>query len=400
MNSSDRADALSGQSERRYAVVAYAPNPWNGPWMNRQQILSRLGKCATVVYSNGPWFVWNRQSSEVRNANIRGSFAFADNIWLDQPSRVALRWPKLKRWDKAVLHAHARRLRQFAADDADGPLIAYAFHPHFVDELRALKPDYIVYHAYDLFERTAGWTSKSSKSQKWLLENADAVIASSPVIAESLREIHNRQIDVIPNGVDFQTFSSGARDHQGIAESLAEIPHPRIGYIGRLNQKVDFQLIDQLAARQPLWNFVFVGQVGRLDAVTKPAYDRCSARRNVHFVGHHSLANLPSCMESMDVNIMCYRIDPSIWTAGIYPLKLHEYLAVGKPVVAADIAAIREFAEVIAIASSLDEWERALKDAISNGGRGTPALRRATAKRNDWNARVISVKQVLQRVIS
>ena len=68
---------------------------------------------------------------------------------------------------------------------------------------------------------------------------------------------------------------------------------------------------------------------------------------------------------------MCYRLGDDLWVEGIYPLKLHEYLATGRPVVSADLPSIRPFAHVVAIARDLQQWDRAIEVALTSGEPGS-----------------------------
>jgi glycosyltransferase involved in cell wall biosynthesis len=86
----------------------------------------------------------------------------------------------------------------------------------------------------------------------------------------------------------------------------------------------------------------------------------------------------------MDVNVLCYRTEVGGWWTDLSPLKLHEYLAVGKPVVAAALEVLNDLQHVIATANGESEWLEALRDAIEGRGRGTVAQRREVARANDW----------------
>ncbi len=77
-----------------------------------------------------------------------------------------------------------------------------------------------------------------------------------------------------------------------------------------------------------------------------------------------------------------------VWTSGIYPLKLHEYLAAGRPVVSADLQSVRPFGHVLAIARSPQEWRAAIVQALNAGGVADSEARRAVACDNSWDHRV------------
>ena len=258
----------------------------------------------------------------------------------------------------------------------------------------------MVYHAYDLYSQTPGWSEELAEQEARLLARADLILASSNVIAQHLGSISGRSVLTLPNAVDYQAYRDVLNGDRPLPEDLAEIPHPRIGYTGCLNRKVDFSLIEQLACQRPHWQFVIVGGAGNFDQHSQAALDACKLRDNIHFLGHKAITELPLYITGMDVNIMSYRISSQVWTSGIYPLKLHDYMAAGKPIVSSDVPAVREFSSQLAIARSSNEWDRALQDAINLGGIGTPEGRRNIARQNTWDARVTELDMLLSQMTS
>ncbi|MEO7387604.1 MAG: hypothetical protein ABIX37_11760, partial [Gammaproteobacteria bacterium] len=124
----------------RCRVLALAPNPWDGQWMNRQQILSRLGRHHAVVYSNGPWRVWDRSRDEFRACPWLGGFAERDGVLVDRPARILLSWPG-RAVDRVVQHGVQRRWHRQLARMGTGPVVLYLFHPSFVRSVDGLPHD-------------------------------------------------------------------------------------------------------------------------------------------------------------------------------------------------------------------------------------------------------------------
>jgi glycosyltransferase involved in cell wall biosynthesis len=146
--------------------------------------------------------------------------------------------------------------------------------------------------------------------------------------------------------------------------------------------------------------FVLVGQPGRVDPPGEVALQHLRTCANVHFLGFKSPTDLPAYMSAMDVNVMWYRLGDDVWTAGIYPLKLHEYLAVGRPVVSTDLPVVRAFDDVIRIAANPEDWEHGIAEALAGRATGSPEQRRERARQNDWNARAAQLKALVEAMLT
>jgi len=192
--------------------------------------------------------------------------------------------------------------------------------------------------------------------------------------------------------VDAKRFMVDAMECPG---DLAEIPKPRISHAGAINAKIDLDLIITIATQRPDWHWVLIGK----SLLENPASERPMGEEvrqwrivkdlpNVHYLGERSYAQMPAYLHHMDVNTMCYAADGVGWWIRGYPLKLHELLAAGKPVVGAPLETIVPFSHVVEIAKGPQQWMEALERALYSGGRGTIAERRAEALKNTWDQRL------------
>ncbi|MEM7804311.1 MAG: glycosyltransferase [Pseudomonadota bacterium] len=266
--------------------------------------------------------------------------------------------------------------------------MAYLFGPELLPVATSLRPDLLVYHAYDLFESTPGWSARDDALQRAAIARAGLVFGSSRTIVDRLETLGASAPEFVPNGVDFAAFSSSGFAAHRPCSALEHIAQPRIGYTGRINRKVDLALIAGLASRHPNWQFVMVGPVVDLDHHSESALARCKQLSNLYFLGAQPVDRLPALVASMSVNLLAYRTSNDVWTQGIYPLKLHEYLAAGPPVVSADLPYVDEFRDVVAVAGNETAWDALIDRALESDHVENRAHRADVARRNDWSARV------------
>lgn len=383
-------------NDPRYAILALAPQVWHAQWVNRQQLLSRIGRDHLVLYSNGGWVVWDRASDAWRNAAFSGRFVPSDNVWLDESPRYLMRWPRFTPLDRAVMRSQARRWLHWFRTQGNLPLIAHICHPRFAPYVDLVNPDYVVYHVYDLYDHMPGWQSEWGAWEQALLRRANLVFCPSTMLADALCEKVTRKVEILPNAADVGAFFRAAEQGAAAPSDLARIPHPRIGWVGSVHPQIDYALIATLARRRPNWQFVFVGNKVRFaESEIEQEYLDCERLNNVHFLGYKHRDDVPPYVLNMDVNIMCYRMSDSNWVQFAYPLKLHEYLASGKPVVSANLKMLQVHADVLRFATGADEWESAIDEALTRGGVGTRERRVAVAGEHSWDSRAALLQRWL-----
>jgi glycosyltransferase involved in cell wall biosynthesis len=201
---------------------------------------------------------------------------------------------------------------------------------------------------------------------------------------------YNPHTEFLPMGVDYQKFSTPVPE----PDDMRDIPWPRIGYMGHLKRMLDWPLLLDLSTAHPEWSFVFVGPKGPhpdIDALL----DKMSLLPNVHFLGGKPTKSLGAYPQHFDVCLMPYMIDD--YTRYVYPLKMHEYLAGGKPVVSSPIRSVEDFKHVIALARTREEWSHAIQDALS-AGENTPeqrVRRQRVARDYDWDGLVAKIVRAI-----
>jgi hypothetical protein len=146
-------------------ILALAPNDWDGQWMNRQQILSRLAQKHGVIYSNGPWRVWDRVKATFWACPWFGAFVCRDGVWVDRSPRLLIGW-RPGRLDRWVQHLVNRRWRRQLARLGHGPTVIHVFHPAFASAAQGVPHDLLVYHPYDLFRHQPGWTPAMAEQER------------------------------------------------------------------------------------------------------------------------------------------------------------------------------------------------------------------------------------------
>ncbi|MEM8556704.1 MAG: glycosyltransferase [Bacteroidota bacterium] len=266
------------------------------------------------------------------------------------------------------------------------PLVLNAFHPFLGVPLAGqLDEVALAYYCYDEISAAAWNARHGARLEAQFLTQADVVIVSSEALLTSKRDHHDR-VHLVKNGVDFDLFH-GAYG----GGSSARPERPCVGYLGSLDDRLDYALLHAVIKAAPDWRFLFVGRVVDEQARTLEAYP------NVTFAGAQQPGALPGFLRQMDVGTIPFARTP--FTANIYPLKINEYLAAGRPVVMTPFADLREFEGLATVAGTAEAFRAALADALAPAPPEAVAARIEAARGNAWPGRAAAFAAVLQHAL-
>ena len=160
-----------------------------------------------------------------------------------------------------------------------------------------------------------------------LFKKADVVFTGGNNLYHAKKAQHHN-IYACPSSIDKAHFAT-ARDNSDEVSDQANIPYPRLGFYGVIDERFDIDLIGQVAEAKPDWQFVLIGPVVKIDPATLPQ------RNNIHYLGSKTYDELPSYLAGWDIALIPFAINES--TKYISPTKTPEYLAGGKPVISTAI---------------------------------------------------------------
>jgi glycosyltransferase involved in cell wall biosynthesis len=243
----------------------------------------------------------------------------------------------------------------------------------------ALDERLLVYHCTDEVTALPGISPHAGRIERRLLGQADLTFTSSPALFEG-KAPHTKRCLMVPNGVDFALFNQAVHPQTAIPADIASLPRPIIGFAGNLEERFDAALWAWLAQARPHWSFVALGPIApsrqaEIDAIRLP---------NCHFLGLRPRAAMPGYLKAFDVATIPFVYSEQ--TRHIYPLKVNEYLAAGKPVVMTDFAPLADLEGMAHAASDRHAFLAALDQALAPSVReSVERVKRAQA--HCWEAR-------------
>src|SRR5215203_3791846 len=240
--------------------------------------------------------------------------------------------------------------------------MAVSFTDHFT-------PVASVYDCMDELSAFKGAHSDLPGLEKRLFRNVDLVFTGGQSLYEVKRNQHPA-VYAFPSSIDASHFGK-ARTAVSDPEDQAYIPHPRLGFFGVVDERFDTELLDQVAAKRPDWNFIMIGPIVKIHSATLPN------RPNIYYLGPKKYDELPDYLAGWDVALLLFARNES--TRFISPTKTPEYLAAGKPVISTSIRdVVRPYGELklVEITDTPDEFIQAAEKILAN------------SKRTEWLTKV------------
>ncbi len=267
--------------------------------------------------------------------------------------------------DRASESAGLQRqlLRGFFREHRIADYVLWYYTPMAMEFTRDLTPRAVVYDCMDELSAFAGAPAAMREREQELLARADIVFTGGQTLYESKRHSHPN-VHAFPSSVDVDHFARG-RVRQPDPDDQAHIPHPRLGFFGVVDERMDLELLRQVAAARPDWHLVIVGPVVKIDPSALPV------AANIHYLGPKSYEELPSYLAGWDVALLPFARNDA--TRFISPTKTPEYLAAGKPVVSTSIRdVVRPYGiqGLARIADDPDEFVAAVEAALDEDAAG------------------------------
>jgi UDP-galactopyranose mutase len=297
-------------------LVCFSHLRWNFVFQRPQHLMSRFAREMDVVFWEEPIDIDRKETAylKVREAeDAPGVRVVTPHLPEGMPEDA--RDAALAR----LLDAHVASLR--------GPLIAWYYTPMMLTFSRHIEADVTVFDAMDELSKFKFAPAHLLDLEQELIDKADIVFTGGSSLFEAKKDRHPN-VHCFPSSVDRCHFAK-ARVRQFEPADQEDLPKPRLGFYGVIDERFDTELLAKIAEMRPDWSFVMVGPVVKISEEDLPR------RPNIHYLGGKTYGQLPAYLSGWDVALMPFAMNES--TQFISPTKTPEYLAGGKPVVSTPI---------------------------------------------------------------
>jgi len=296
-----------------YDLVCFSHLRWNFVFQRPQHLLTRFSKDCRVFYIEEPIFF---EGNDYNNLTL-----IQENLWVVVP------YLQQGSTNENLADRLKQLLKKLFTERDIVKYIFWYYTPMSFEIINSFEPELIVYDCMDELSAFKFAPPNLKEIENKLLKNADLVFTGGYSLYEFKKHLHN-QIFPFPSSIDKDHFSKARTDISEPSDQMS-VPHPRIGFYGVIDERMDIGLISTVASRKPDWHFVIIGPVAKIDKASLPKYG------NIHYLGNKSYQELPSYLAGWDIAIIPFALNES--TRFISPTKTPEYLAAGKPVISSSI---------------------------------------------------------------
>lgn len=227
-----------------------------------------------------------------------------------------------------------------------------------------------------------------SAMERKILERADIVFVSATNLMEKFKST-NRNVYLVPNGVDIDHFSCNRSDPR-IPPDMESIKHPVIGFVGTIAAWVDLDSIGYIAGSHPEWSVVLIGPV--VTDVTK-----LKKYANIFLLGEKDYSVLPDYIKLFDVCLIPFKVNNL--THFVDPVKLYEYSAMGKPAVATNLKSLRDYKSICRLSMNFEDFVKNIQEGLAENSEKDMQRRIEFAQRNTWESRITRIKEIVSEAL-
>lgn len=294
-------------------LICFSHLRWNFVYQRPQHLLSRFAKHFRVFYIEEPFIDSEKNFLEI----------------ISNKENVSVIIPHLSKnlCDSEIITKQKELLSELFIDYNITNYLFWYYTPLALQISDHFAPDLIIYDCMDELSAFKNAPIALKEKEKELMQKADIVFTGGNSLYEAKKHRH-KNIYSFPSSIDKEHFHQ-ARFITTDPHDQAAIPHPRIGFFGVIDERMNIELLDKIAVLKPEWHFVIIGPVVKIDPAVLPVHN------NVHYLGGKSYNDLPFYLSGWDIAMMPFAINES--TTFISPTKTPEYLAAGKPVISTSI---------------------------------------------------------------
>lgn len=358
---------LSNQDTAQYYdMIVFCHLRWHFVYQRPQHIISRISKTMKTLFIEEP--LYNNESKESGNLII-----INDMLHVLQPN-------------VKDIESIAAIIPEYVKNK-DIP-VGWFYSAIFCPLSECIDFETIVYDCMEELSLLKGSAKNVINQEKYLISNADIIFTSGKSLYELKKQWHTN-VHCFPSSVDEPHFAKALNGIK-VADDVANLQSPIVGYYGVIDERIDFALLHETALKLPNVSFVMIGPLSKIEKNDLPQED------NIHYLGMKSYNELPHYLKAFDIAMIPFAVNDT--TKYISPTKTLEYMSAGKPIISTKITDIvHDYGICLSMVESADEFYEAIKFALDKTDHFSMELEyHKILKKTSWDITAVKMKSIIK----
>jgi glycosyltransferase involved in cell wall biosynthesis len=371
----------------RYGIVVFSHLRWGFVWQRPQQFLSRFAKKHQILFIEEPFFDRPEGSdTEITYHNVM------PNVTVACP-HVPASWNRSKDLPQ--------KLRDFARQaidhmnengEFDRPLLWYYSPMDSAWSLGHFENRGIVYDSMDELSQFTGAPRALIDNENRLMEYADVVFAGGYELSLKKKKKHHN-VHFFGCGVEVDHFGLAQDPSTTVPPDIDFMSRPVLGWFGVVDERVDYNMVGEMARLRPNWSFAMVGPVVKVDPNLLPHFP------NLYWLGQRDYSVLPNYCRAFDICMMPFALNAA--TEYINPTKALEYFATGRPVISTPVKdVVRQYSDMVDIVKTAEEFIAAADRVLLDPPVDRIQRCLEKARQSGWESTVQTMQRLIHEAIS
>lgn len=376
-------------------IVCLSTSPWYPIPTRKQQVMSRLHDVQILYFDPSITVIAplkDKNAKPKMKAYRNAGEKVRDNITVYALPPV---WPFFNKY-RAINRRNQKKIAKYVnkimkQHGFEKPVL-WCYSPVSADVVDRIPHSALIYDCVDRHSAYGGLMDPTVVDQMEmdLAGKTDMVFATAESLCQRLKAA-NSKAQFIPNGANFELFVKASQPCP-VPEDMLAIKGPVFGFVGALQECIEYGFVESAAKARPDWNFVFIGR-------ENPGVNLSALRAlpNAHFLGLKPHDQLPNYIAQFDACLNLFAQNDL--SKDVSPLKFYEYLATGKPIVSTPQPdQVLQFAPVIQIAHTAEEFVQKCQEAIADTDPSRTNARIEEGRKSSWDSRVAQMEDILREM--
>ena len=363
-----------------YDLICLSHLRWDFVYQRPQHLMSRFAKQRRVFFVEEPILIDGETKLSVDRRE--------DNLYVVIPH-----FNRAEADNRKTADLTAESLAQLFRDQKVEDFVLWYYTPMAMNYTENLQPKAVVFDCMDELSMFKFAPPELLRNEAKLFAAADIVFTGGQSLYEAKRRQHPN-VWAFPSSIDAAHFNKARTINESPADQK-QIPTPRLGYVGVIDERINLGLIAEIAEKRPEWQIVMIGPVVKISEEDLPRRD------NIHYLGMKNYDELPAYIAGWNVALMPFAINDS--TKFISPTKTPEYLAAGKPVISTAIRdVVRPYGEqnLVAIADTGDDFVAAAEICLTEDRTAKLEMTDKFLRQTSWDKTFQRMSELIDEAIT